>query len=47
MGAYVFDPHHCQPLFVESLDGTYLGAVAIVDVHANNTRKRVRTSIEK
>jgi hypothetical protein len=42
----VFDPHRQQALFVESIDGVYLGAVAALDVHANNTRQRIRTEVK-
>jgi len=41
----VFDPHRQQPLFIESVDGAYLGGVTALDAQANNTRKRVRTAV--
>ncbi len=39
----VFDPHHKQPLFVETHEGEYLGAVTPLDRQANNHRQRVRS----
>ena len=41
----VLDPHRQHLLFVESVDGAYLGGVTALDAHANNTRKRVRTEV--
>jgi hypothetical protein len=38
----VFEPHHKQPLYVESQDGEYLGAVTVLYRLANHHRKRVR-----
>lgn len=43
----VFEPHHKQPLYVESQDGEYLGAVTVLDRLANHHRRRVRTPEQK
>lgn len=39
----VFEPHHKRTLYVENVDGEYLGAVTLLDKLANHQRKRVRT----